>query len=172
MKAGAARHRGIMRKTIFTILAVVLFAASPAFAQPLYQDFERGASEADVLSRFSSAKLDEHNSTDSIHAYRMEGYPAAGMWTYFTFNDGGLSKVKFYGRGAAEYLQIVEGLKSRYGKPNSETSAADSGVAIWKRDTTTITARLERSYSTVVGPVKEPFSVTYEPSGSGLESAL
>lgn len=162
----------IMRKTIATILAAAFFAASPAFAEPLYQDFERGAPEADVLSRFSGAKLDEHNSTDSIHDYRLESYPAAGMWAYFTFTDGGLSKVKFYGRGAAEYLQIVEGLKSRYGKPNSETSAADSGVAIWKRGTTTITARLEQSYSTVVGQVREPFSVTYEPSASGLESAL
>lgn len=94
------------------------------------------------------------------------------MWTYFHFENGGLFDVTLHGQGATKYLEIVEGLKAKYGKPASETIAADSGLAVWKRGQTTITARLKHSYSTIVGPVVEPFTVIYAPAAVAKTDGL
>lgn len=151
---------------------LLLMSASQLSAEPLYLEFAEGAAKEQVLSKFPNAKLDEPNSKGDVLAYRLEDYPAKDMWTYFTFQADGLSKVKFYGRGAAKYLEIVSSLKAKYGTPDTENTAAESGVTIWRRGSTTIKAQLESSYSTVVGRVTEPFSVTYEPSESSLDAVL
>lgn len=162
----------MLRSVFVTLLPMAALIVSPAIAEPLYQEFDFGAPEQTVMSNYPTAKLDEANSAGSLRSYRLEDYPAGGMWAYFKFMRGGLVEVKFYGRGAGQYLRIVEGLRARYGTPASESSAAESGVAIWRRGSTTIRAQLDRSYSTIVGRVTDPFSVTYEHADESLENAL
>lgn len=153
-------------------LSIALAFAAPAAAEPLFRNLELGATEAQVLSAFPAAKVDEPASKNGKRVIRFESYPSVEMWTNFILYDGALASVQMNGSGASHYLEIVENLKAKYGKPTSETIAADSGLAIWNRGTTTITARLEKTYRTVVGPIVEPFKVTYEPLSRSVKDAL
>lgn len=159
---------------MFRIMAtsIALALASPCAAEPIFQGLEPGATEAQVLSAFPAARVDDPASKNGKRVIRFEGHPSADMWTNFIFYEGGLASVQMNGRGAARYLEIVENLKAKYGKPNSEAFAADSGLAIWNRGSTTITARLGKSYSTIVGPIVEPFKVVYEPLSRSVKDAL
>lgn len=169
-KRGPISHGDGMKFLIFGL--ILALAPVSAAAEPLFQSYDQGSREEVVLQKFPGAKLDEPNSKDGVRAHRLEDYPSDGMWTYFDFVDGGLAEVKLHGRGAAKYLEIVEGLKAKYGKPTSESFAADSGLAIWRRGTTSITARLEPSYRIIVGTITEPFTVTYEPTSRSVVDAL
>lgn len=157
-----------MRWKTWAAIAMVAVSA-PALSEPLWQTFEIGSSKEQVLKALPGAVLDQANSTDRISEYRVDDYPDTDMWTYVTF-DGGLQKVRIFGRGAANYLLVKEKLQKKYGKPSSTSTAASSSLTIWQRATVTIAAKLEPSRDMGAGFVAhEPFSVTYSPT---IESTL
>lgn len=145
-----------MRKLL---LFASLVCAAPAEAQPLYQGLDAGCSATAILDRFPEAK------PDASGAYRVENNPGPGLWTYFILRDG-LAAVEIHGRGADSYLELVDALTQKYGKPEREALAADGGEARWEAGGVTIRAVLSSALRIGDGIAREPFTITYSADSS------
>lgn len=149
---------------LFSPLAAVssIILSTTIASEPLWQELPAGASEVEVSAAYPAARFDTLGSRDGKRIYRLEAFPAEGMWVNFTFTDG-LSQVDVHGQGRANYMSVVEALVQKYGPIIQQSQLAGNNTSIWAKDGLTVTAVFRDRLDAGGGfYVDEAFEVRYQ----------
>lgn len=157
----------------FVAPLILILLPTALTAEPLWQNYDKGALETEVLSAFPKAEFEKGRANSNHRNFRMDDYPSVGMWMYFKF-DQGLDEVVIHGRGIANFMSVTEGLTKKYGQPLRTSQIGETSTTIWMNGGTSITATFDPQLDVGGGMIiQQPFRITYQASTlAGVEKGL